>query len=314
MVIAAVYGTVGKFLNEKNRRKEWADLPAEDSLNRPRRHHFVPRFYLEGFCADDARGVVVYDRVRNAYREQRTAEVAHRRDYYAYEDEQGNRHFDIEQALGEIETAASQTIQRVDNDEQLTADDRVVLATYAAFQYSRTPAYAAWLGAFRQHWDAGVRPEQLEVFPDAPDPAVDRVEAIGAMLRHAPRFADAFLHVNWTIWRRESERLSFVTSDSPVCRAWTDQPEEGVYAGAGILAPGVITILPLSQASALAMSGIGNQVARRPLTRDQMRRVNLNIVNQAQHFVFGRDMTLVENLVRTTGIDRRPWRPPLEVG
>lgn len=280
-------------------------------MNQPRRHHFVPRFYLEGFCAEDSRALAVYDRVRNAYRAQRPSEVAHRRDYYAYEDEQGNRFFDIEAALGELETAASHSMRRVDNGDELTDDDRMALATYVAFQYTRTPAYAAWLGAFRAH---GAGREEVETLPEPPDPAVGRVEAIGAMLRHAPRFAHVFLRLNWTIWRRESERTSFVTSDSPVCRVWRDQPEEHVYAGAGFLSPEVITILPLSQASALAVSGIGDQMAQRPLTRDQVRRVNLAVVSQAQHYVFGRDSMLIENLVRRTGIDRRQWQPPLGVG
>ncbi|HGL6719496.1 DUF4238 domain-containing protein [Burkholderia contaminans] len=280
-------------------------------MNKPRHHHFVPRFYLEGFCAEDAQGLAVYDRVRNAYRTQRPAEVAHRRDYYAYEDEQGNRFFDIEVALSEVETAASRSIQRVDNGGDLSDEDRMVLATYVAFQHTRTPAYAAWLEAFRAH---GAGREEVEALPEPPDAAVGRVEAIDVMLRHAPRFAHVFLQLNWTIWRRESERISFVTSDSPVCRVWRDQPEEDVYAGAGFLSPEVITILPLSQASALAMSGIGDQMAQRPLTRDQVRRVNLAVVNQAQHYVFGRDSMLVENLVRRTGINRRQWQPPLRVG
>ncbi|MFL9957695.1 MULTISPECIES: DUF4238 domain-containing protein [Paraburkholderia] len=280
-------------------------------MNQPRRHHFVPRFYLEGFCAVDAQGLAVYDRVRNAYRAQRPSEVAHRRDYYAYEDELGNRFFDIEVALGEMETAASRSIRRVDNGDELTDDDRMALATYIAFQYTRTPAYAGWLEVFRAH---GAGREEVEALPEPPDPAVGRVEAIGAMLRHAPRFAHVFLQLNWTIWRRETERISFVTSDSPVCRVWRDQPEENVYAGAGFLSPEVITVLPLSQASALAMSGIGDRMAQRPLTRDVVRRVNLAVVNQAQHYVFGRDMTLVENLVRATGINRCQWQPPLRVG
>jgi len=61
------------------------------------------------------------------------------------------------------------------------------------------------------------------------------------------------------------------------------------------------------------MSGIGDQVSERPLTRAQMRGVNLAVVDQAQHYVFGRDMVLVENLVRTTGINGRQWQPPLHV-
>ena len=280
-------------------------------MNQPRRHHFVPRFYLEGFCAENTQRLAVYDRVRNAYRAQRPAEVAHRRDYYAYEDEWGNQFFDIEAALGEVEAAASHSIRRVDSGDELTGDDRMALATYVAFQYTRTPAYAAWLAAFRAH---GAGREEVEVLPEPPEPGIGRAEAIWAMLRHAPRFAHVFLRLNWTIWHRESERISFVTSDSPVCRVWRDQPEDGVYAGAGFLSPEVITVLPLSQRSALAISGIGDQLDRRHLSRDQVRRVNLAVVNQAQHYVFGRDMALVDSLVRRTGINRRQWHPPLVVG
>jgi hypothetical protein len=264
----------------------------------------VPRFYLEGFCANDARELVVYDRVRNAYRNQRPAEVAHRRDYYAYEDEQGNRIFDLEAALGEVEVAASAVIRQIDSEENLTAEQRMMLATYVAFQFTRTPTYADRLEAFRAHMTA-MAPEQVATIPEPPDPAIGRVEAIGAMLRHAPRFAEVFLLLNWTIWRRDSERRSFVTTDNPVCFVWANQPVQNVYAGVGILMPDVVTVLPLSQSSSLAMSGIGDRVDIRPLTRDQMRKVNLAVVNQAQHFVFGRDMTLVENLVQTTEINRR---------
>ncbi|WP_029972172.1 DUF4238 domain-containing protein [Paraburkholderia graminis] len=283
-------------------------------MNRPRRHHFVPRFYLEGFCADDARALAVYDRVRNEYREQRPAQVAHRRDFYAYEDDQGNLVFDIERALGEVETAANNAIQRLENNAELRADDKIALATYVAFQFTRTPAYATWLGSFKEDWAQRARPEQIDALPEPPGPAAGREEAIGAMLGHAPRFAEVFLHLNWTIWDRESERVSFVTSDSPVCVVWANQPEPNAYAGAGILSPDVVTVLPLSQSLGLAMSRIGDRVDRKPLNRDEVRRVNLAVTNQAQHFVFGRDMALVRSVVNATGIDRRQWRVPLQVG
>jgi hypothetical protein len=251
--------------------------------------------------------------MRNAYRAQRPAQLANRRDYYAYEDENGELVFNIEEGLGEVETAASAVIRKVDDEEQLTDDDKHTLATYVAFQFTRTPAYAAWIGAFREHWDADARRELEGAVPEAPDPRAGRGAALGEMLRHAPRFAEVFLRLNWTIWHRDSERSSFVTTDNPVSFVPTGPREANIYEGAGILSPDVITVLPLSQASALAMSGIGDRVDSRALTRDQLRRVNLAVVNQAQGFVFGRDLTLLENLVRTTGIDRRQWQPPLQV-
>lgn len=167
-------------------------------MNRPRRHHIVSRFYLDGFCAENSEALAVYDRVRNMYRAQRPAEVAHRRDYYAYENEQGELVFDIEVALGEVETAASSAIAMVDNDEELADDDKISLATYTAFQFTRTPAYAEWSAAFRAHWAQEAMPQAVELLPETVDPAAARKEAIGAMLRDAPRFAEVFLQLNWT--------------------------------------------------------------------------------------------------------------------
>jgi hypothetical protein len=282
--------------------------------------------------------LAVYDRVRNAYREQRPAQLAIRRDYYAYEDDAGNLVFNIEEGLGQVETAASHVIRKIDTDEQLTDDDRHTLATYAAFQFARTPAYAEWFEAVFAHHartvtrglrQDGAEPglmrdvaalttvlnrEQLDELAQNIDVGPNRDHSLGAMLRSAPRYATVFQQLNWTIWRRPTERVSFVTTDNPVRVVATRRPDVSVYAGVGMLSPDAITVLPLSQNSCLAMSGIGNALSDRLLNSDNVRRINLSAVDQAQHFVFGRDMALVQSLVIATAIDKRPWRSALQVG
>ncbi|MHA6829376.1 DUF4238 domain-containing protein [Ralstonia pseudosolanacearum] len=309
------------------------------TVNNPRRHHFVPRFYLAGFCPDSRDTLAVYDRARNAYRAQRPAELAHRRDFYAYEDEEGNRYFDIEAGLGEIEAATRAVIQRIDAEEPLEVDDRHTLATYAGFQYARTPVFKAMYDTlFRHHaervtnglqqdqetiaqelrgagvpLDDAMSREQLGALAEAIAAEPDRTRSLGAMLRIATRFAAVFTQMQWTLWRRPSERTSFVTTDSPFCTVATRPPGEGVYGGVGILSPDSVSVLPLSQGSCLAMSGVGGAIAHRRLGTAEVRRVNLNVVRQCQHFVFGRDMRQVEHLVQATGIDIRPWQLPLRI-
>ncbi|MCY1258630.1 hypothetical protein D9M68_101220 [compost metagenome] len=238
-------------------------------MNTPRRHHFVPRFYLAGFCPDDREVLAVYDRIRNAFRAQRPAEVAHRRDFYAYEDEDGKKCFDVEVGLGEIEAAARAVILKVDAEEQLSIDDRDTLATYAGFQYARTPVFKAMYdtlfrhhaeavanglqdnpGAMRQELqeaglplDEAAGEEQLGALSEAFNMEADRTRSLGAMLRIAPRFSTLFAQMKWTIWRRQSEKTSFVTTDSPFCTIATRPPNEGVYGGLGILSPGSVNVL-----------------------------------------------------------------------
>jgi len=57
--------------------------------------------------------------------------------------------FNLEKGLGEIEATASAVIGKTDNDEQLSDGDRLTLATYMAFQHTRTPAYRGWLEAIQ---------------------------------------------------------------------------------------------------------------------------------------------------------------------
>jgi hypothetical protein len=92
----------------------------------PRKHHFVPRGYLAGF----------------AYRDrQAPAEVAHIRDYYAFDAGNGDVHFNVEAALGKLESDALPIIRKIDADQGISDDERFVLALYVAFQHIRTPVF-----------------------------------------------------------------------------------------------------------------------------------------------------------------------------
>jgi hypothetical protein len=60
----------------------------------PKRHHFLPEFYLNGFARDGL--LWLYDRGRKQYRRQtphNTAIIGH---YYTFENEKGEKDYSVE--------------------------------------------------------------------------------------------------------------------------------------------------------------------------------------------------------------------------
>src|SRR5260370_27238596 len=78
-----------------------------------RAHHYVPVFYLKGFTSPKDREYLwVYEKSK-AIRKSKPVNEAHERDFYAYEDEDGNRH-DLEQPLSGIESTMAPLFRMID--------------------------------------------------------------------------------------------------------------------------------------------------------------------------------------------------------
>ena len=74
----------------------------------PKRHHFLPKFYLEGFARDGS--LWLYDRHRRQFRPGtpgKTAVIGH---YYALETESGERDYSVEEFLSLVEGRAKEVI------------------------------------------------------------------------------------------------------------------------------------------------------------------------------------------------------------
>jgi hypothetical protein len=78
----------------------------------PKRHHYIPKFFLERFCRDGM--LWVYDRESNEFRHQSPVNSAVIGDYYAAVGEEGGKNLDAEKLLSRIETAARPVLEKVD--------------------------------------------------------------------------------------------------------------------------------------------------------------------------------------------------------
>jgi hypothetical protein len=292
----------------------------------PRKHHFVPRGYLAGFCAEGTERFALFDRARAGYRDrQAPAEVAHIRDYYAFDVGNGEVHFDIEASLSKLESDALPIIRKIDSDEGISNDERFVLALYAAFQHTRTPVFQHTVDGIGSHMvtriaqmlqsenafpeeKREVTPEQFAEIAQRLGIEVKREASLQMMLNMSPEIAHTLNAMDWTIVRRPDTKQSFVTTDSPFCLVPGPDYVSDHFRGIGLKTLGILKVLPLSQASTLVISEPGGATASYVTTRDGVRQINQAVAVQCQNFLFGRDLALIKSVVASTGIDKAKWR------
>ena len=94
----------------------------------PRKHHYIPRFYLRGFSDrgfGDKRGKVCVVDLRGKKHFTTTAEnIAHVRDYYAFESEDGSTDFRVEtDFFNGVGGKAAQIIGKINGLKKVTIED-----------------------------------------------------------------------------------------------------------------------------------------------------------------------------------------------
>lgn len=117
--------------------------PRKPVLDGPKRQHYLPRFYLDGFAKEGL--VAVYDRDKNEVRRQQPKDTAVIGHFYTMEDAEGRRRFEVEALLSEYEGKASPVIKKLATKDTITADERTDLAIFMALGAMRTPDTARHL-------------------------------------------------------------------------------------------------------------------------------------------------------------------------
>lgn len=119
----------------------------------PRRHHYVPRFYLERFT-DQKQRLSVYDRRSGRSFTTGTRDIAVATDFYRLPDDLGLPPEFLEQLFAAHEGVAADTVREIVSAGVISPDQRRVLASYIALQELRTPQtrdsigdMASWSGS-----------------------------------------------------------------------------------------------------------------------------------------------------------------------
>lgn len=310
-------------------------------MTKPKRHHYLPEFYLHGFAAN---GIVqVYDKQRDEYRGQQPVNTAVKSHYYAAEDADGNRNTDIETMLSEIESLASKAIEKASSCDTLTSEDRDNLAIFVAFLWNRVPDFEHSINKVHKHAvkiladavfsdeetakrelarfdkDTGnsfaVNAKEIVEFhkKGAYKIEIHRNASLLAMLTTSFDFANYFRQMDWAFIHAPNG-ASFVTSDNPFfLYPPPDLPKNSPY-GVGILLRGAIKLVPLTQSMVLAMYDKGDSIHQKQLGKRQVREININLARVATRFIIARDEPLLRLIVERSGTKRIKREGRIRIG
>ncbi len=299
-------------------------------MSSPKRHHYLPRFYLENFCNDGQ--LWVFDRKNKQYRNQTPNNTALQAHYYSVEDKKGNKNTDIELFLSRIEGQAQPIISKINASEQISNKEKDILSIFIALLMNRVPDFEKSVNTVNEHLSkqklnlmfsdeettqsilyqdkrdtgkkATVTPKDLVEFHKNGlyDIITHRNLSLGMMLMLSIDIANYFRQMDW-LFLNTPNRKSFVTTDNPIVLVSPDHEPES-FLGDSIITPGATKLVPLSQRICLIILDRGELVGYRYATIESVRKINIILAQNTDRFLIGRDEALVRNLVKTTKLDQ----------
>ena len=313
-------------------------------LDGPKRQHYLPRFYLEGFATDGM--VAVYDREKDEVRMQQPKDTTVIGHFYTMEDAKGRRRFEIEALLSKYEGKASPVIQKLVARESISADERSDLAIFVALGAMRTPdiveslkvvnskmileiAKRIYANVDQVATDLRKNPDyagksEAEVRAEAKT-MVDMAQngrftmstnekwAVGMAIKMSFDVAPILAGRDWVIAHRDNNKKSFVTTDAPVTLTTVATRENSFY-GVGFGNEDALIAFPLAQSCVLIMHGNDGDFRHIEGNADKVRKANLAMAEKCKRFVVGRDEALVKSLAAEVGLAGRRWQPKMRTG
>lgn len=296
-----------------------------------KRHHAVPRFYLERFSGTDG---LLWQHHLEDLRAVRVAPHDAAVEKYLYAPEVGDEpHNDALEALlaEQVDGPAAEPLAKLAKGEGLADEERARIAMFIAFQEYRIPRMRDAVADFMGKVGAGIlkmsaeRPEYIrrtlaEIGHQLTDEQLEKMVA-GikenqilveptkiAWLRGmsvASEIADLVFRMPWTVVGAPP-RFEFLTSDAPIVKVVTDHRVPQMFAG-GWLSPSAETTFALDPETCVVIKPDGTE-GRIQGKKRWCKDVNRRLVLQAKGFVFSRSRdSYVEKLANR----RRTPDPPL---
>lgn len=291
----------------------------------PKRHHYLPQFYLHNFCR--AGKLWIFDRDRKSLNEQTPLNTGVIGYYNAFIDESGNRNIKAEEVFSHNEGKAKVIIDKLGNREDISALERSELSVFIALLMNRGPVFENSVNNVQAHIlrktanmmfkNDGERVKRViaeakkefgESFnltesdlldfanEDIYEFKINRVFSLWLLLSLSNELSRIIFSLNWYIVRAPKNK-SYITSDNPYMLLPPDNYVDNFY-GYGIATVGAKSIIPLTQEICLHIEGDGGDLKYVEVTNEHVRNYNLNAAINAYQFIIGRDKELVESVAR----------------
>jgi hypothetical protein len=213
-------------------------------LSNPKKHHFVPQWYLKQFVDHDGH-LNLYDKVNGLWRRQKPKEVMHRNKYYhqGWAPEGVDENI-LEKTLGNhIEPRGKDAIEKILAwDEDITSREWADFVIYMTFQTLRIPKRAELAKELlRSHVLINGDPEVSKlVFEGKVLLKINDSFRFDFMKMASTNLYRYFLRMDWEIVVPEDSE--FVTSDCPVT-FFNPEIDPRLEAGLGLV--GTVVLFPL---------------------------------------------------------------------
>lgn len=283
----------------------------------PRRHHFVPNFYLKRF-ANQKNQVIQYDRERRRGYSTSVTNCAVETDFYQLLSPDGTTSNDAEEFFSLLEAESSAVFRALDAAEILESGpeshDRLTLAIYIAFQFLRTREardLANQLGdlIYRGNLELALRGKTGEAFVDeltelaGRSPTTAEIDAAKSFIadptatKILPSFGELFpmmvtaaLDVAPSIAVRPWTMLlastpTFLTTDRPVT-FWRDRQRRNPYTGVGLHNADAVYFALDPRKMLVIGQGEEGTWAHRSASRAEVRNVNAIVADWSYRFIF----------------------------
>lgn len=265
--------------------------------SQPRKHHYVPQFYLAGFTLDDSKDgrLFVLDKEKRRTWTSTPKGTAHQRDFYAVDHSVGGDRMAVEKALAHWEAKWSAAVSVTIANESLPNDDSLAdLMMFVAFMAVRVNRVrdvisTAIDGVLKELINLSLASKNgqerfrqilLDSGHELSDDDFERLVSFGESGEYSVNFEQTW-HVQnmlymgallapllslrkWRLWIADNSSPDLICSDSPVAATWATPTTGPMPPGFGT--PNTIVSLPLSRRMAL-VSLIEDYLPAVPLDR-----------------------------------------------
>ncbi len=305
----------------------------------PKRHHFVPKFYLNNFC-NKSRFLWIYDCNKKELRQQTPKNTAVQTHYYSFIGLDKKRHSEVEAYLAGIEGDTKSIIDKINNKKMISLDEKLILTAFISLLHSRVPYYEKehneildkFIKIYNKELFSNKKNTQklIERFAKTKEGKNISLESImdyikkgqytikankewtlESMFDIARTFSIYLFQMDWQFCY--SSTSSFITSDNPfVLVPPSDYEKKGVY-GLGILVPGVKKIVPLTQKVCLVICDRGDKIEKINMSNKEVREINCYIAKNCDNLLISKDKILLIKLIKITNIDKSKVNSSVEV-
>ena len=313
-------------------------------MNAPRRHHYVPEYYLRGFSPFGSPGkVFVYDKEIGACFGTSVKNVAVKRDYYRLDGAKvfGEDPLVLEKYLAGIEGRAARLPKRLISGADLQGQDRMDWAEFLATMLARGPnarqmfAEISSLMALQMTDVATASKERYEAVTERMksdgyelktdvgyeefrkflternfEVSVDEqftLSSFSAVEKTAPIFFD----MRWAVIKSVPQSF-FLTSDTPIIYGSPAESYHPVYGDGGLVNKKVEVLFPLSRRAIFV--GAWRAIPQAEyLPKSLADKVNKQLIEQAFRYVYApiESAEIFKFSIETQGANRRIRNPEL---